>query len=153
MKPAYEQVALDFKHEPSCVVANVDADAAANKPLAQKYGVSSFPTIKFFPKGNKDEPISYDGERNEEAFVQFLNERCGTRRSVGGLLDETAGRHAEFDSLASRFVTAVGGARNKLVEDATLLASAFGPQFKYYVRVMEKVLNGTEDYIEKESSR
>lgn len=36
-----------------CIVANVDADAANNRPLAEKYEVGSFPTIKFFPKGNK----------------------------------------------------------------------------------------------------
>ncbi|GJE85373.1 protein disulfide isomerase [Phanerochaete sordida] len=153
LKPTYEQVATDFKNEPNCVVANVDADAAANKPLAQKYGVGSFPTIKFFPKGNKDAPVDYEGGRTEEDFVAFLNEHCGTHRAAGGLLDESAGRHPEFDSLASRFATAAADVRNKLVEDASLLASAFGPQFKYYVRVMEKVVNGSEEYIEKEAKR
>lgn len=34
-------------------MANVDADAAENRDLAQKYGVGSFPTIKFFPKDKK----------------------------------------------------------------------------------------------------
>jgi len=70
-----------------CVVANVDADAAPNKPLAEKYGVKSFPTIKFFSKDNK-EPESYEGGRSEEAFVSFLNEKCGTHRAVGGGLND-----------------------------------------------------------------
>ena len=42
---------LGFVHQ--CVVANVDADAKNNRPLAEKYEIGSFPTIKFFPKGNK----------------------------------------------------------------------------------------------------
>lgn len=100
-----------------------------------------------------DEPLDYDGERTEEAFVEYLNQHCGTHRTAGGLLDETVGRHPEFDSIASRFATATGAARNTLFKDAELLASAFGPTYKYYLRVMEKVINGTEGYIEKEANR
>ena len=100
-----------------------------------------------------DEPIDYDGERTEEAFVEFLNQHCGTHRTPGGLLDETVGRHPEFDSMASRFLSATGSARDKLYSDAELLAGAFGSKYKYYLRVMQKVINGTEEYIEKESNR
>lgn len=153
LKPTYEQVAIDFKNEPGVVIANVDADAASNRPLAQKYGVGSFPTIKFFPKGNKEEPLDYDGERTEEAFVSYLNSQCGTHRAAGGLLNDIAGRHPEIDSLASRFVAATGSARDTLFQDAQLFAGAFGQKYKYYLRVMEKVINGTEDYVEKESKR
>jgi protein disulfide-isomerase A6 len=70
-----------------CVVANLDADAVPNKPLAEKYGVKGFPTIKFFSKDNK-EPEAYEGGRTEEAFVSFLNEKCGTHRAVGGGLND-----------------------------------------------------------------
>jgi protein disulfide-isomerase A6 len=74
-------------------VANVDADAQLNKPLAAKYGVNSYPTIKFFPKGGKDEPLAYEGGRGEADFVDYLNEKCGTHRAVGGgLTDEVRGR-------------------------------------------------------------
>lgn len=69
-----------------CIVANVDADSELNRPLAQKYGVSSFPTIKFYPKGG--EPIAYEGGRQEADFVEFLNEKCGTHRAVGGGLND-----------------------------------------------------------------
>ena len=40
---------------PQCVVANVDADAQNNRPLATKYEIGSFPTIMFFPKGHYNE--------------------------------------------------------------------------------------------------
>jgi hypothetical protein len=69
-----------------CIVANVDADAEVNRPLALKYGIQSFPTIKFFPKGG--EPVAYEGGRQEADFVQFLNEKCGTHRAVGGGLND-----------------------------------------------------------------
>ncbi|OCH94004.1 protein disulfide isomerase [Obba rivulosa] len=153
LKPIYEEVAKDFANEPNCIVANVDADAAPNKPLAQKYGVGSFPTIKFFPKGNKDEPIDYEGARTEEAFVEYLNEHCGTQRAAGGILTELAGRLPDFDALASQFLLAAGAARDAIYKDAVALAEAVGPAAKQYVRVMEKVVSGSEDYVEKEAKR
>lgn len=153
-----------------CVVANFDADAAPNKPLAQKYGVQSFPTIKFFSKDNKEEPEDYTGGRTEADFVTFLNEKCGTNRAVGGGLDDNvrfwsrlqvdglhtclqAGRLAEFDSLANKFLDASGKARDSIYKEALTLAKAADATSKHYIRVMEKLVNGTENYIEKESKR
>ena len=69
------------------------------------------------------------------------------------MLNDAAGRHAELDSLASRFVVATGAARDTIYKDAELFGRAFGKKYKYYTRVMEKVINGTENYVEKESSR
>jgi protein disulfide-isomerase A6 len=98
-------VASDFKAEPDvrphacdvgmarltyyqqCIVANIDADAAHNKDIAAKYDVTSFPTIKFFSKDNKD-PIPYNGGRARADFVAFLNEHCGTSRAIGGTLNK-----------------------------------------------------------------
>jgi protein disulfide-isomerase A6 len=68
-------------------VANIDADDEMNKDIAKKYDVSSFPTIKFFSTDNKD-GIAYEGGRTEADFVQYLNEKCGTHRQVGGGLNE-----------------------------------------------------------------
>ena len=48
LKPIYANVARYFKTETSRIVTSADANPAHNKPLAQKHGVSSFPTIKFF---------------------------------------------------------------------------------------------------------
>jgi len=151
LKPTYEQVAKDFLQENNCIVANLDADAEVNRPLALKYGVQSYPTIKFFPKGG--EPIDYEGGRQEADFVQFLNEKCGTHRAVGGGLNDEAGRTLEFDALASKFFTATGAARVAIYKQASVLAAEAGPAAAHYLRVMEKVVNGTEDYIAKESKR
>lgn len=68
MKPAYEKVAKAFATETDCLVAHVNADEAENKPIASRYDVRSFPTIKFFPKG-AEEPIHYDSGRSEAQFV------------------------------------------------------------------------------------
>ena len=135
-----------------CVVANIDADAAPNKPLAAKYGVSSYPTIKFFSKDNK-EGEAYEGGRNEVAFIEYLNEKCGTNRAVGGGLNDLAGRLPDFDTLASRFFVASGKARDSVYKEAVALAGTAGETSKHYIRVMKKLTNGTEGYLEKESKR
>lgn len=50
-----------------------------------RYGVSGYPTLKFFPKGNKAGE-DYDGGRDLNDFVTFINEKCGTSRDAKGQL-------------------------------------------------------------------
>jgi len=152
LKPIYEQVAIDFKPESNCIVANIDADAQQNKGVAADYEVTSYPTIKFFPRGGK-EVEAYEGPRTEQAFVTFLNERCGTQRAVGGGLNDEAGRIAELDSLAQKFLAAAGDARDYIYKEALTLSGSLGETANQYIRVMEKIVNNSESYIEKESKR
>ncbi|WWC61684.1 protein disulfide-isomerase domain [Kwoniella dejecticola CBS 10117] len=159
MKPSYEKVAKAFSSESDCVVAQMDADAAPNKPIAAKYDVRSFPTIKFFPKGAK-EPIAYQTGRSEQQFIDFLNEHCGTHRSITGLLSETAGKVITLDTLASNFFTAslperpdvLGKAREYL---ATLTGSdaKTNTSAQYYVKAMERVIEKGEGWLTKEQAR
>lgn len=50
-----------------------------------RYGISGFPTLKFFPKGNKDGE-DYEGGRDVDDFVNFINEKAGTNRDAKGHL-------------------------------------------------------------------
>lgn len=52
-----------------------------------RYDVSGFPTLKFFPKGNKAGE-DYDGGRDLDDFVNFINEKCGTSRDTKGQLTD-----------------------------------------------------------------
>lgn len=64
-----------------------------------------------------------------------------------------AGRLPDFDALASKFFVASGKARDAIYKDAIALAGTAGETSKHYMRVMEKLANGTEGYLEKESKR
>ncbi|KAJ3517607.1 hypothetical protein NLJ89_g402 [Agrocybe chaxingu] len=146
LKPHYEKVATTFSPEKNCIVANLDADDKKNADISRKYEVTGFPTIKFFPKGSSDKtPVDYEGGRTEADIVAYLNEKCGTQRA--------AGRHAEFDALAHKFFKASGSARDLVYKEAQKLAASAGALSKHYIRVMEKVANGSVGYIEKESKR
>lgn len=48
---------------------------------------------------------------------------------------------------------AAADSRAEIYKEASQLAAEVGPAAKHYVRVMEKVVNGTEDYVSKESKR
>ena len=45
--------------------------------------MSGYPTLKFFPKSNKAGE-DYDGGRDLDDFVNFINEKCGTSRDGKG---------------------------------------------------------------------
>ncbi|TEB33343.1 disulfide isomerase [Coprinellus micaceus] len=153
LKPTWEKLAQWFAPESNCIVANMNADDEKNKPLAAKYGVSSYPTIKFFGNGADKTPEDYNGGRSEALLVEFLNEKCGAQRAVGGGLNAQAGRVADLDAIAKQFVAAAKDARATLLKDATALAGKAGDVAKHYVRAMEKLAGGAEAYIEKESKR
>jgi len=89
LTPPVILVATIFEPESDCIVANLDADDKRNAEIARKYDIKSFPTIKFFSKDNK-EGIPYEGGRSEADFVAYLNEKCGTKRAVGGGLNDEA---------------------------------------------------------------
>lgn len=53
---------------------NFDCDKEPNKPLANKYGIDGYPTIKVITMENGKESVEdYDGERTEAAIKQFVD--------------------------------------------------------------------------------
>ncbi|KIK63079.1 hypothetical protein GYMLUDRAFT_222900 [Collybiopsis luxurians FD-317 M1] len=152
LKPTYEQLGSIYELENDVIIANIDADDKKNEAIRSRYGITGFPTIKFFPKDNKDGE-DYDRGRDLSEFVSFINNRAGTHRSLTGDLLDNAGRLAEFDALASKFYVASADLRDSIFKEAVSLSVNVGDAAKHYLRVMEKMVNGTEAYYEKESKR
>ena len=50
LAPTYEQLGEAFATSDDVVIAKVDADS--DKTLSSRFGVSGFPTLKYFPKGS-----------------------------------------------------------------------------------------------------
>lgn len=44
--------------------------------MGSRFGVTGFPTLKWFPKGKK-EPEAYTGGRDEDSFYQFILDKTG----------------------------------------------------------------------------
>lgn len=148
LAPTWETLALDYKLEPTVLIAKVDAEAPNAKATAQDQGVKSYPTIKFFPRGST-EPQDYDGGRTEAAFVSFLNDKAGTHRAPGGSLDATGGTIEALNAVVTEFK----GAWDKGVAKAKEAAKAAEGTYKdYYVKVFEK-LSANAGYVDKELAR
>ena len=135
------------------LIAKVDAEAENAKATAQEQDVKSYPTIKFFPKGSKEaEP--YSGGRSEDALVEFMNEKAGTFRLVGGWLNTKAGTIDAIDSILQKYVTANGLKDvEKATEDVQKAAqNAKDKSTEYYLKALAK-LTGNPEYAMKEQTR
>ena len=150
----WENVATDFTNDPNVTIAKIDAEAENSKATAKDQGVSSYPTIKFFPKGST-EPEAYSGGRTEADLVSFINSKAGTHRKPGGGLDATAGTIEALDSLVEKFTG--GSSIAEIAAEATKAAADLksNAQYKYaeyYVKVFDK-LSKSDNYASKELAR
>lgn len=150
LEPKYEIAGAAFAGEEDVVIAKVDADA--HRDLGTRFGVSGFPTLKFFGKGAV-EVEGYEGGRDEQSIVDFMNEQAGTHRLVDGGLKNTAGRLDLIDVIISD-----SGDVDEMVIEKTemLLTSLEGEDLKHanlYVKAMKKILAKGESYVETEILR
>lgn len=154
LAPTYEKVAAAFKFEKDVVIANLDADQY--KDLAEKYGISGFPTLKFFPKGNK-EGEDYEGGRDLEDFVSFINEKCGTSRDAKGQYTPEAGIVKHLDSLVKEFVSASDEEKKtiygQIEQEVGKLTGSTARYGEIYVKAAKNCLGKGVDYAKNEIQR
>ncbi|PSR94311.1 thioredoxin-like protein, partial [Coniella lustricola] len=155
LAPTWEQLAIDFENEHDVLIAKVDADSEGSKATAKAHGVSSYPTIKFFPAGSK-ESEAYNGGRSEQDLVTFMNEKAGTHRAEGGGLDTTAGLVDALNVIVDKYTagqTALADAAAEVGKEAAGLKEGVQAKYaEYYVKVFDK-LSKNNDYASKELTR
>ncbi|EXB59326.1 putative protein disulfide-isomerase A6 [Morus notabilis] len=154
LAPTYEKVATAFKLEEDVVIANLDADKY--KDPAEKYDVSGFPTLKFFPKNNKGGE-EYEGGRDLEDFVNFINEKSGTNRDGKGQLTSKAGIVSSLDALVKEFVAASDEEKkvvfSKIEDEVEKLKDSTARYGKIYLKVAKNCLEKGAGYAKKEIER
>jgi len=152
--PTYEKLANVYANEPNVVVAKIDADKY--KEIGGRYGVSGFPTIKWFGKSSKESPEPYDGARELGDMVNFINSKSGSRRTHDGSLDATAGKLSALDTLAHQFV-ADGADQSALLQNAegivASLPAADSWSGKVYVKVMTSIQQSGKIFVNNELAR
>ncbi|KAH0933208.1 hypothetical protein HID58_010325 [Brassica napus] len=154
LAPVYEKVATVFKQEEGVVIANLDADA--HKSLGEKYGVSGFPTLKFFPKDNKAGQ-DYEGGRDLDDFVGFINEKVGTSRDSQGQLTSKAGIVESLDALVKELVAASEDEKktilSRIEEEASNLKGSTTRYGKLYSKLAKSYIEKGSAYATKEVER
>ncbi|XP_057439045.1 probable protein disulfide-isomerase A6 [Lotus japonicus] len=154
LAPTYEKVAAAFKLEEDVVIANVDTDTY--KDLAEKYAVSGYPTLKFFPKSNKAGE-DYGGGRELDDFVNFINEKCGTNRDGKGQLTAKAGIIPSLDDLVKEFVSADDNEKkavfSQLEEEVKKLKGSAARYGNLYLKLAKNSMEKGADYAKNEIQR
>jgi protein disulfide-isomerase A6 len=153
LAPDYEKLAQAFASEPNVVIAKIDADS--HKVQGSKYGVSGFPTIKWFGKNSKESPETYESARDIPSFVDYINQKAGTKRLATGRLDSTAGRISELDTLAGQFVASgdQSGLLKRAEEIVSKLSGADKEYGKYYTKFMSVISSKGKSFVETEPAR
>ena len=132
------------------MIAKVDAEAPDAKQTAKDQAVTAYPTIKFFPRGSTT-PQDYDGSRTEQGFVDYLNEKSGTHRTVGGGLNDKAGTIEVLNDIVAKYVS--GEDLSKVSQELEKAAADLKDKYaQYYVKTVNR-LRDNANYVSKEVSR
>lgn len=67
LAPKYDELAEMFKDDANIVIAKVNS-VENDTPM----DISGFPTLYFYPKGAKGEPMRYNGDREAQAMADFI---------------------------------------------------------------------------------
>jgi protein disulfide-isomerase A1 len=71
LAPIYDELAAELKDVKDLVIAKMDA--TANE--VDGVDIRGYPTLKFYPKGNKSSPVEYEGERDLAGLKNYLKEK------------------------------------------------------------------------------
>jgi protein disulfide-isomerase A6 len=102
----YEIVGKTYRSDDNVVLCKMDVEKHTEYGL--KYGVTSYPTILFFPSGEfSDVPRIYDSGYSPQNYVQYLNKASGALRMTGGNILDYAGTTETLKECAARFMDSV----------------------------------------------
>ncbi|EHH60010.1 hypothetical protein EGM_11271 [Macaca fascicularis] len=87
LAPEYSKAAALLAAESTAVTLS-KVDGPAQPELAEEFGVTEYPTLKFFRNGNRTHPEEYTGPREAEGIAEWLGRRVGP--SAMRLEDEAA---------------------------------------------------------------
>ena len=65
-------MAKKLESVPTITIAKIDATANDVNGV----DIEGFPTIKFWRADNKEQPIDYDGDRDIDSFLSWLDEKA-----------------------------------------------------------------------------
>lgn len=155
LAPKYEELAKAFEGEEDVIIAKVDA--TAEQDLGSRFEISGFPTLKIFPQGDNKLPSPYEGPRETDAMVEFMNEQAGTYRNQDGTLKPEAGRVASLDAIISEFAESGASIDDSLVSKLEAGFSQLEEDVqkisKSYISAAKKIVAQGLEYVGKEKMR
>jgi len=74
LEPQYNDLGKQFSSDSSVVISKIDA-TANDTPII----IKGFPSIYFFPAGDKEHPIEYTGDRTAKGLADFVQKNRKTK--------------------------------------------------------------------------
>jgi thiol-disulfide isomerase/thioredoxin len=74
-KPEFQKLKDSYKG--SVKILMIDAELDEHKELVQSQNIKGFPTIRYYPSGLDSSYSEYDGERQSESFLSYLQTQSG----------------------------------------------------------------------------
>jgi len=71
MKPDWDSLGEKYENSKKVVIGDVDCTTESGKPLCERFGVSGYPTLKYFNPPNT-EGETYEGERTLKGLTKFV---------------------------------------------------------------------------------
>jgi len=151
LAPDWEKLGVAFQNEPNVVIAKVDADQ--HRTLGERYGVTGFPTLKFFPRGAEKTAETYEGARELDGLVAEVNQRANTKRTASGTFQPTVGRSADLDELAASFVSNTAGRADTLSKAEAKVKASSESGAEWYVKYMKALEKKGAEFVSQEKAR
>lgn len=70
MEPEYDALSDALKSEKDIDIVQIDVDI--HKSIGKRYGITSYPTLKLFKAGEKENPVDFKGERKADSMYNFM---------------------------------------------------------------------------------
>ena len=139
LAPIWDVLASVYRSESDLVIAKVDADA--HKELGSKYGVTGFPTIKYFPKGNKAGE-EFNGGRELKDLIEWVNTHANKQRTAGGRYHSSVGVISALSEVGRKLIA--GDAKHALKEGEKLVAEFTEHPEAHYAALYKKFFSALE---------
>lgn len=91
LAPKYEKLGEMFADSPSVVIAKIDA-TENDTPV----DIRGFPTLMFYPADDKANPLTYEGDRTEQAMAAWIRDNAATLKGTGAAKADAKKGHDEL---------------------------------------------------------
>jgi protein disulfide isomerase family A protein 3 len=136
LAPEFEKAATALKlNDPPVVLAELDC--TAEKAICDKFGVSGYPTLKVFKRG--EFAFEYGGEREADGIVKYMRSKAGPSSKALTSLPEVDKFLSSNDFVVVGFFDKLGNAaQNSFSQFADSLSDTY--RFGYVIAPSEDIL-------------
>jgi len=147
LAPDWDALADKYSSSPSVLIASVDCTTEENKDLCQQYGVSGYPTLKYFKDGSS-EGQDYGGGRGLDELDSFVDEELNKKCVVGSdeEMNDEKSNCSEKEKEYARKVRAQSNEERKaqVARLEKMKGGSMKPELKSWIFQRLHILNGLE---------